>query len=67
MESVQTNIVRFQMKGGKVAAELVAGLKRRGILVSSTGPDAIRLVTHHDVDRAQCERAAAQIAEELAQ
>jgi threonine aldolase len=67
LESVQTNIVRFQLEGGKLASELVAGLKRRGILVGSTGPDAIRLVTHHDVDRAQCEQAAAQIAEELSQ
>jgi threonine aldolase len=65
LESVQTNIVRFHLKGGKLASELVAGLRRRGILVSSTGPDAIRLVTHHDVDRAQCEQAAVQIAEEL--
>jgi threonine aldolase len=67
LESVQTNIVRFQLNGGKLASGLVAGLKKRGILVSSTGPDAIRLVTHHDVDRAQCEKAAAQIAEELSQ
>ncbi len=67
LESVQTNIVRFQLKDGKLASDLVAGLKRRGILVTSTGPDAIRLVTHHDVDRAQCEQAAAQIAEELSQ
>ena len=67
LESVQTNIVRFQLKGGKLASDLAAGLKRRGILVGSTGPDAIRLVTHHDVDRAQCVQAAAQIAEELSQ
>lgn len=67
LESVQTNIVRFQLNAGKGASDLVARLKRRGILVGSTGPDAIRLVTHHDVDRAQCEQAAAQIAEELSQ
>ena len=67
LESVQTNIVRFHLKAGKGASDLVAGLKRRGILVGSTGPDAIRLVTHHDVDRAQCEQAAAQIAEVLSQ
>ncbi len=67
LESVQTNIVRFQLNAGKGASDLVARLKQRGILVGSTGPDAIRLVTHHDVDRAQCEQAAAQIAEELSQ
>jgi threonine aldolase len=65
LESVQTNIVRFQLNSGTSASELVARLKRRGILVGNTGPDAIRLVTHHDVDRAQCEQAAAQIAAEL--
>ena len=67
LESVQTNIVRFQLAAGKGAPEFVAKLKRRGILAGSTGPDAIRLVTHHDVDRSQCELAAAQIAEELSQ
>jgi len=67
LESVQTNIVRFQLNAGKGASDLVARLKRRGILVGSTGPDAIRLVTHHDVDRTQCEQAAAQITEELSQ
>jgi threonine aldolase len=65
LESVQTNIIRFQLNAGNGASDLVARLKRRGILVGSTGPDAIRLVTHHDVDRAQCEQAAEQIAEEL--
>ena len=67
MESVQTNIVRLHLPAGMAAPDLAARLKRRGILVGSTGPDAIRMVTHHDVDRAQCERAAAQIAEEILQ
>ncbi len=67
LAGVQTNIVRFQLRAGKGAPELVAGLKRRGILAGSTGPDSIRLVTHHDVDRASCEYAAAQIVEEFAQ
>jgi len=46
---------------------LVAGLKRRGVLAGNVGPDSIRLVTHHDVDRAQCEHAIQQIAAELSQ
>ena len=54
------------MKSGQGAPELVAGLKRRGILAGNVGPGAVRMVTHHDVDRAQCEQAAAQIVEELA-
>ena len=67
LASVQTNIVRFQLTGGKGAPELVAGLKRRGVLAGNVGPSAVRMVTHHDVDRAQCEYAAAQIVEELSQ
>ncbi len=63
--SVQTNIVIFRLKGDKSAPDVVAGLKRRGILAGNIGQDAIRLVTHHDVDRSQCEIAAARIAEEL--
>ena len=66
LPSVQTNIVRFRLTAGKGAPELVAALKRRGVLAGNVGPDSIRLVTHHDVDRAQCEHAMQQIAAELA-
>jgi threonine aldolase len=56
LEGVQTNIVIFTLNGGG-AAELVAGLKARGVLCSAIGPDAVRLVTHFDVSREDCERA----------
>lgn len=65
LDGVQTNIVIFRLTGGKSAPKLVAGLKRRGVLAANFGPHAIRLVTHHDVDRAQCQDAAARIGEEL--
>jgi threonine aldolase len=39
---------------GSERADVVARLKARGILASAFGPDAIRLVTHLDVDRAAC-------------
>jgi threonine aldolase len=39
------------------AQELVAGLKARGILASTVGPDSIRFVTHYDVSRAACVKA----------
>lgn len=65
LAAVQTNIVIFKLSGGKNAPDFVAALKRRGVLAGNVGPDAVRLVTHHDVARAQCQRAAAQIAEEL--
>ena len=53
-DSVETNIVIFHLTGGRKAADLVAGLKERGILASAFGPQAIRMVTHLDVSRADC-------------
>jgi threonine aldolase len=56
LESVQTNIVFFRMKNGG-APELVAGLKKEGILCSAIGSHSVRLVTHYDVSREDCEKA----------
>ena len=56
--SVQTNIVLFTLKNGGDAPALVASLKTEGILCSAIGQHAIRLVTHSDVSREQCERCA---------
>ena len=60
--SVQTNIVFFKLKNGGDAPSLVAALKAQGILCSAIGPHAIRLVTHLDVSREQCERCATVLA-----
>jgi threonine aldolase len=65
LDSVETNIVIFQLTGEVSATELIARLKARGILASSLGPHSIRLVTHHDVDRAACITAAEALSEEL--
>ncbi len=65
LDAVETNIVIFRLTGGMTAAELVARLKARGILASAVGPHAIRLVTHHDVDRAACVTAAEALTEEI--
>jgi threonine aldolase len=66
---VQTNIVIFKLRGeqtsGGDAVAFVAALKQKGVLASSIGPHSVRFVTHYDVDRAACERAAALIAEQL--
>jgi threonine aldolase len=62
--AVETNIVIFKLTNGQSAPELVRRLKSRGILMNSVGPDAIRLVTHHDVDRAACLAAAEALAQE---
>jgi threonine aldolase len=59
LPSVQTNIVLFALKGDGDAPALVASLKRENILCSAIGSHAIRLVTHFDVSREQCEHGAA--------
>ncbi len=66
---VQTNIVIFKLRDPETgapgdAADLVARLKQRGVLSGTTGPDQVRFVTHHDVDRAACIEAG-QIAAEV--
>jgi len=57
--------VIFRLTGRLTAAELVVRLKARGILASTWVPDAVRLVTHHDVDRAACVSAAEALTEEI--
>jgi threonine aldolase len=64
LESVQTNIVFFRMKKGG-APELVAALKKDGILCSAIGSDSVRLVTHYDVSREECEKAVQGILKEI--
>ena len=56
---VQTNVVWFRVDArlGTPKA-LAAVLKDRGILVAALGHDMVRLVTHLDVSRADCETAA---------
>jgi threonine aldolase len=63
---VQTNIVLVDLGPGLPAAEeAVAGLRTAGVRCIAFGPRRLRLVTHLDVDRAACERAAAIMAEVL--
>jgi len=64
LDAVETNIVIFRLKGVG-ATDVVARMKARGIWMSAFGPDAIRLVTHLDVDRAACATAAEALAEEI--
>jgi len=65
LDAVETNIVVFRLTGGLSAEDLSARLKARGILANSVGPDAIRLVTHLDVNRAACVTATQALAEEI--
>jgi threonine aldolase len=65
LHSVETNIVIFHVTGALNAPELVERLKARGVLAGTVGPDAIRLVTHNDVNRGQCITAAEVLTEEI--
>ena len=57
--SVQTNILVFDLAAGAPdAPAVVARARERGVLIFAFGPRTIRAVTHLDVSREQCERAA---------
>ncbi len=57
LPAVETNIVIFRLKSGDAAGFCVR-LKEAGVLASAIGPDAVRFVTHFDVSREDCRRAA---------
>lgn len=59
---VQTNIVVIGVAAPLDAAALVAACAAEGVRISTIAPGRLRLVTHLDVDRAGCERAAAVLA-----
>src|ERR1700677_51440 len=65
MGAVQTNIVIFKLRNNGDAVAFTSALKQRDVLVSAIGPHAVRFVTHYDVDREACTRAAAIVSEEL--
>ena len=57
--TVQTNIIVFNITADAPdAPAIVARARERGVLVIAFGPRTIRLVTHLDVSRSQCEQAA---------
>ncbi len=57
--TVQTNILVFDLAADAPdAPTVVARARERGVLVFAFGPRTIRAVTHLDVSREQCERAA---------
>jgi threonine aldolase len=56
---VDTNLIFFEVDADLgTAIDVVAALKRRGVLVQATAPQTIRACTHLDVSAAQAERAA---------
>jgi len=66
LSSVETNIVIFAVEERIAPAKIVEALKAKGILISGIGGQRLRLVTHLDVSRADCERAAAELVAAIA-
>jgi threonine aldolase len=59
LTTAQTNILVFGLAtGAPDAPTVVARARERAVLVMAFGPRTIRAVTHLDLSRAQCERAA---------
>lgn len=59
LDTVQTNIIVFSVTGDAPdGPTIVARARERGVLLIAFGPRTIRLVTHLDVTREQCEQAA---------
>jgi len=64
LDLVQTNIVIFKLRNMR-AIDLTTSLKAKGLLMSSVGQQAVRLVTHYDVNRDECRKAVDLLVEEL--
>ena len=64
---VQTNIVVFDVtRTGLTPPEFSAAMRTRGVLMNGINARQVRAVTHYDVSRADCERAAGAAAEIVA-
>ena len=62
-DPVETNVVWAEVRPELGTAQQVAArLKREGVLVAALGKQLVRMVTHHDVGRAECEAAAGLVA-----
>jgi threonine aldolase len=58
-ECVQTNILMVDVADTGLAPSEVSGrLKAAGVIMNPAGPTILRAVTHYDVSRSDCERAA---------
>jgi threonine aldolase len=67
VDALETNIVVFHLGAGAPdAAAVVARAAEQDVLVMAFGPRTIRAVTHLDVTRAECERAAEVLAGAIA-
>ncbi len=64
-ERVATNILVFEVDGPIDAKDLQARLKERGVLAIALDSRQMRMVTHKDVSRADCERALSAVQEAM--
>jgi len=65
-KKIQTNIVIFDIgKTAMTSSQFVDQLGKRLVLTGAVDPNRVRLVTHKDVNRSDCERAVAVIGEVL--
>jgi threonine aldolase len=59
VDRLYTNIVVWELEGSRVGApELVALARAQNVLINALGPNKLRLLTHLDVSRTDCVRAA---------
>ena len=59
-EKVKTNIVIFDISAtGMTSGEMLRRLRQQNLMGSSVNDSTVRLVTHKDVSRLDCERAVA--------
>ena len=59
-ESIQTNLVYFEVtREGMTSSDVAAGLKAEGVILSGTGGQIMRAVTHNDVTASDIEQALA--------
>lgn len=65
LDTVETNIVIFHLRGEGDAAAFCAALKQKNVLASAIGPHSVRFVTHYDVSREACQEAAGVAVEQL--
>ena len=56
---MQTNIVIFEVSGtGTDSSQLLRELRKERVIGSAVSDSVVRLVTHMDVTRSECEQAA---------
>jgi threonine aldolase len=56
LDTVQTNIVFFEIEAPLTGEQLAAGLKSAGVRFNAFGPTTFRFVTHYAISRDDIER-----------